>query len=88
MAASGNNEQQQLFEGFANSCKKIVSPILLQELINDFTACKQRSGTLLLAEDVTSSHGLGNYNHGHNIMRIFNVLPNFPFTRSEMKPDY
>ena len=31
-----NNEQQQLSEGFANSCYKIVSPILLQELINDF----------------------------------------------------
>ena len=29
-----------------------------------------------------------NYNHGHNIMRIFEVLPNFPFTRSERKPDY
>ena len=24
-----NNEQQQLLEGFANSCYKIVSPILL-----------------------------------------------------------
>ena len=29
-----------------------------------------------------------NYNHGHNIMRIFNVLPNFPLTTSETKPDY
>ena len=28
------------------------------------------------------------YDHGQNIMRIFNVLPNFPFTTSEMKPDY
>ena len=28
-----NNEQQQLSEGFANNCFKIVSPILLQELI-------------------------------------------------------
>ena len=28
------------------------------------------------------------YNHGHNIMRIFYVLPNFPFTTSETKPDY
>ena len=27
-----NNEQQQLLEGFANSCYKIVSPILLQKL--------------------------------------------------------
>ena len=33
-----NNEQQQLSEGFANSCYKIVSPILLQELINDFAS--------------------------------------------------
>ena len=28
------------------------------------------------------------YNHGHNILRIFDVLPNFPFTTSETKPDY
>ena len=31
-----NNEQQQLPESSANSCYKIVSPILLQKLINDF----------------------------------------------------
>ena len=36
---------------------KIVSLILLQELIN---VCKHPSGTLLLVEDVTSSHGFGN----------------------------
>ena len=60
MAASENNEQQQLSEGFANSCYKIVSPILLQELINDFAVRKHWSGTLLLIEDVTSSHGFGN----------------------------
>ena len=41
-----NNEQQQLPEGFANSCYKIVSPILLQKLINDFSVCKHYSGTL------------------------------------------
>ena len=50
-----NNEQQQLPEGFANSCYKIVSPILLQKLINDFAVCKHYSGTLLLVENV--SHG-------------------------------
>ena len=33
-----NNEQQQLSEGFANSCYKIVSPIRLQKLINDFAS--------------------------------------------------
>ena len=50
-----NNEQQQLSEGFANSCYKIVSSILLQELINDFAVCKRCSGTILLVEAV--SHG-------------------------------
>ena len=50
-----NNEQQQLPEGFTNICYKIVSPILLQKLINNFAVCKHYSGTLLLAEDV--SHG-------------------------------
>ena len=28
------------------------------------------------------------YNNGHNIMRIFDVLPNFPLITSEMKPDH
>ena len=53
-----NNEQQQLPEGFANSSYKIVSPVLLQKLINDFAVCKHYSGTLLLVEDV--SHGFRN----------------------------
>ena len=29
-----------------------------------------------------------NYNHGHNFLRIFDVLPNFPVTKSGTKPDY
>ena len=52
-----NNEQQQ--KSFANSCYKIVSPILLQKLINDFAVWKYfYCRTLLLVEDV--SHGFGN----------------------------
>ena len=35
-----NNERQELPESFASSCYKIVSPILLQKLINNF-ACLQ-----------------------------------------------
>ena len=27
-------------------------------------------------------------NHFHNILRLFDVLPNFPFTTSETKRDY
>ena len=57
---SGNNEQQQLSEGFANSYCEIVSPILLQELVNNFAVCKHYSGTLLLVEDATSSHDFVN----------------------------
>ena len=26
-----------------------------------------------------------NYNHGHNVLRLFDIWPNFPFTISEMK---
>ena len=58
-----NNEQQQLSEVFVNNCCKIVSPILLQKLINEFVVCKHCSGTLLLVEDVTSSHVFGNSNY-------------------------
>ena len=28
------------------------------------------------------------YNHDHNIMKTFDVLPNVPFTTSETKPEY
>ena len=28
------------------------------------------------------------YNHGHNILRLFDASPNFIFTTSEMKRDY
>ena len=28
------------------------------------------------------------YNHGHNILRFFDILPNVPFTASETKVDY
>ena len=31
---------------------------------------------------------LYNYNHGHNILRIFDILPIFLLTTSETKPDY
>ena len=47
-----NNEQQQLFEGFSNSCYKIVSPILLRGLIHEVAVYKHFSGALLLVEDV------------------------------------
>ena len=50
-----NYEQQQLPEGFANNCYKIVLPILLQKLINDLAVCKHYSGTLLFVEDVSHS---------------------------------
>ena len=59
-----NNGQQQLPEGFANSHYRIVTPILLQKLINDSAVCKHQrhcSRALLLAEDV--SHVFANLNH-------------------------
>ena len=31
---------------------------------------------------------VNSYNHGHNILRLFDTLPNFLFTTSEMKRDY
>ena len=54
MVASENNDQQQLSESFAYSCHKIVQPILLQELINDFAICKHIVEQLLF-EVVTNS---------------------------------
>ena len=39
---------------------------------------------------IRTLRGKENYadNPGHNIMRIFDLLPNFPFLTSERKPDY
>ena len=51
VAASENNEQQQVSEDFANICYKKVSPILLHEFINDLAICNHCNGTLLLVED-------------------------------------
>ena len=31
---------------------------------------------------------LNSYNHFHNILRVFDVLTNFPFTTSETMPEY
>ena len=47
---------------------------------------KKKSGiklTIALKKDLIVS-----YNHGHNIMRIFDVLPKIFFATSETKPDY
>ena len=58
---SENNEQQHLRKDFANSCYKIVSPILLPILIVNFDVCKRYSGTLLLVKDVSHSFWNENY---------------------------
>ena len=55
VAASKNNEQQQLSEGFANICYKIVSPILLQELINDFASTVAEHFYLLMAATISET---------------------------------
>ena len=52
-----NNEQQQLPEGFANICYKIVLPILLQKLIKLLVF----KALHLLVEDV--GHGFLNENY-------------------------
>ena len=54
----------KLYDGFANNCYKIVSLILLQEIINDFVICNHGSGKLLIVENVAS-------NHRFERMRIF-----------------
>ena len=45
---------------------------------------------LMISIRVSASqfNDIANYNHGHNIVRIFDVFPNFPFAKSETKPDY
>ena len=44
---------------------------------------------ILLSIPLVISHVIcgKNYNHFHNILRLFDVLPNFPFTTSETMHD-
>ena len=51
---------------------------LLNLFRNDHAQCLKNKPT-----SFTSS-----YNLGHNILRLFDVLPNFPFTISETNRDY
>ena len=46
----------KLSEGFSNSCFKIVSSILLQEIFNNFAICKHCMKHIYFNEDVTSSN--------------------------------
>ena len=51
---------------FLKNPKKTCKPKnhdLNHDWINDFAVCKHCSGTLLLVEDVTSSHRFGNWNY-------------------------
>ena len=54
---------------FANNCYKIVPPVLLQELINDFAVCKHCSGILLLVQNIVT----------RNVNIVFKHGPNGPF---------
>ena len=81
--ASENNKQQQLSEGFANSCYKIVSPILLQDLINNFVVCKHCSGTWHTVQEICTQniflmqHHLGTSKILFQHKIIFRITPNF-----------
>ena len=46
-------------------------------------SCNSRIFRISVREQVT-----GNYNQFHNILRLFDLLPNFPSTTSEMMDDY
>ena len=47
---------------------------------------KWDSSRMTTTGSTTYYHGI--YNHGHNILRTFDVLPNFSLTTSETKSDY
>ena len=42
----------------------------------------------ILVDKTKCSSGHRNYNQFHNILRLFDVLQNFPFTTSETMGDY
>ena len=49
---------------------------------------RKRNFLIFWERYIQNPRHIQNYNHGHNILRIFDVLPSFPFTISETKPDY
>ena len=68
-----NNEHQQLPEDIVSSCYKIVSPIYLQKLINDFASYKHYNVTFLLDGDVSHGFWYENYIFGKGAT-LFNRL--------------
>ena len=45
-----NDEKQEFSFGFAHDCYKIVPPILLKDVMNDFLVCRHCSGTFILVQ--------------------------------------
>ena len=58
-SSDGNDEQEEACKSFNNNSLKIVSPLLLQKLINNFAVCQHCGGKILPCEDMVSSHGFG-----------------------------
>ena len=58
-SSDGDDEKEKVCESLNNNRLKIVPPLLLQELINDFAVCKHCGEKILLWEDMVGSHGFG-----------------------------
>ena len=56
--------------------------------LKDFQSSKWNNFFGRLEFDFNDEHKRQTYNQFHNILRLFDVLPNFPFTLSETMGDY
>ena len=54
----------------------------------DFVTFPISDPKCLEAREAISMQNLSNYNHIHDILRLFDVLPSFPFITSETMHDY
>ena len=74
--------KDKCFSQFLRTKSNVNMSSILLLLRTAFKPCRKSLGHL-----VSKLH-IQCYNHFHNILRLFDVLPNFPFTTSETMWDY
>ena len=66
----------------------LSAPGFLEQLVNSITLFCLSSPKFYSQLLKIWNHFKNCYNLGHNVLRLFDVLPNFPFTASEINRDY
>ena len=71
-----------------NSTKHSITTIYMYDTCNIMLQCSKSFQLQIFLFFLILQYPFLSYNYFHNILRLFDVLPNFPFTTSETMPDY